>query len=356
VTGGGTGGHIYPALATIDKIKELEPNSEFLYIGVKGKMECQIVPDHGVNFKSIVISGIDRKNILKNFKTFVLFFSAYRSVKKIIKDFKPDVAFGTGGYVTGPVLFAAHKSKVPTVLLEQDAALGLANKFLSKKVNTICYVFESGVESIKDLNIVKTGNPASEAILKPKNIDSGIRGLKKGMKKVLITGGSLGAAVFEKIVTEKSEDEINYQIIYATGRKNYEKFIGNNKIENKNIIVVPYIDNMAGLLQDIDLIIGRAGATSITENLALGMPSIIIPYPHAGNNEQLFNAQQIEKQGGCICVEEKDVNTKMLFEKVENLLFDEIKYESMKKSALKLGIQDSATRVYQQLSKVARRG
>lgn len=351
VSGGGTGGHIYPALATIKKIKELEPNSEFLYIGVEGKMECEIVPKHGINFKSITISGLSRKNIFKNIKPGLQFIKSYFQVKKMIKNFKPDVAFSTGGYVTGPVMYAASRMKVPTVILEQDAALGLANRFLSRYVDTICYVFDSGVERIKELNIVKTGNPASENALHPEHDKPNIDGINYDKKILLMTGGSLGAQVFEKIVKEKANQQFDYQVIYVTGKKNYDR-VSELEIKNDNILVVPYIDDMPSLLQHVDLIVGRAGATSITENLALGIPSIIVPYPNAGNNEQLFNALDIESKGACICLEEKKLNTEILFDQAENILFDQDLYQNMVESAKKLGIRDSAFRVYQELKKV----
>ncbi len=351
VSGGGTGGHIYPALATIKKIKEIEPNSEFLYIGVEGKMECDIVPKHGVNFKSIKIGGISRKNIFKNIKPGLQFINSYFKMRKIIKDFAPDVAFSTGGYVTGPVMYAASKMKVPTVILEQDAALGLANKFLSTKVDTICYVFDSGVEKIKNLNIVKTGNPASENALQPKSSVPEIEGLNSELKLVVMTGGSLGAQVFEKIIKEKAKEELDYQIVYITGKNNFSRF-AEGDVVNPLVKIVPYVEDMPSLLAHVDLIIGRAGATSIAENLALGLPSIIVPYPSAGNNEQLHNARLIEQDGACICVEEKDLNTEALFTKVEDILFDEDKYQMMSRAANELGIRDSALRVYNELKKV----
>jgi UDP-N-acetylglucosamine--N-acetylmuramyl-(pentapeptide) pyrophosphoryl-undecaprenol N-acetylglucosamine transferase len=272
-------------------------------------------------------------------------------MRKVIEAFKPDVAFSTGGYVTGPVMYAAAKKKIPTVILEQDAALGLANKFLSKTVDTICYVFDSGVEQIKHLNIVKTGNPASENVLNPSSNETSIEGLDISKKIMLITGGSLGAKVFEELVISKSKTDFDYQIVYATGKKNYQEFM-KYEINHPNIIVLPYIEDMPSLLQHVDLIVGRAGATSITENLALGIPSIIIPYPSAGNNEQLKNALQIEADGACKCIEEKDIDSDKLFEQAEEILFNQEMYQKMKDAALKLGIRDSATRVYNELKKV----
>lgn len=345
ITAGGTGGHIYPALAIINKIKEKEPNSEFIYIGTHNRMEKDIIPKYNIKYIPLEIYGLSKKYILRDIKNVFLIGNAYKKCKNIMKEFKPDIVIGVGGYVTYPVILAAHNLKIKTFIHEQNAIPGKSNKMLAKLVDSIGISFKDSINYFKDKEkVVFTGNPCSENAINIKEISKEEFGIEKNKKVVLIVSGSLGSSVINNKMQEFLKTCNNdYDVIYVTGKDYYDEF-KKNKF-NKNIHVVPYIDNMSGLLKSIDVIVSRAGASSLSEILALSIPAIIIPSPYVANNHQVINALSLSKENACIMIEEKDLNKDILNESINKCL-DNIFSKKLKDNMKKLSINNSSTLIY----------
>ncbi|MFA5602726.1 MAG: undecaprenyldiphospho-muramoylpentapeptide beta-N-acetylglucosaminyltransferase [Bacilli bacterium] len=353
VSAGGTGGHIYPAIAIINKIKEMEPDSDILYIGTHNRMEKDIVPSYDINFTSLKITGFKRKLTLGNFKTVYYFFKALKKAKRIMKDFKPDVVVGVGGYVTGPVIYTAHKLGIPTFIHEQNSIPGLANKFLNRYANKIGLSFESSDKYFTKEKTVFTGNPSSEMILKKKKIDKKLYGFHDDKKLILIVMGSLGAArVNEKIIKMLPLfNDKKYECLFVTGKDHFEELNKKAQLPN-NVKMISYLDNMGGFLKNVDLIISRAGASMLGEILASGIPSILIPSPYVPNNHQVKNALDLKEKGASLVILEDELEEKKLLKMIDDILFDEKQYKKMVTASKKMGIKDSASRIYKVLKEL----
>ena len=351
ISAGGTGGHIYPALSIINKIKEKDKKAEFLYIGTTDRMEKDIVPNLGIEYIGIEISGIS-KNIKKLIRFFTGTVFGTKKCEKIIKRFKPDVVIGVGGYVTFPVILAAKKQKVKVILHEQNSIPGKANKFLSKYAETVCISMESSRKYFEHKNIVLTGNPRGEDILNSKKGNKKDYDLSLAKKLVLITMGSLGAGTInEKIMSLVNEfDNKNYEVLLVTGKNNYDE--DKNVKVPSNVKLVPYIENMGEVLKFTDLIITRAGATILAEITTLGIPSIIIPSPYVANNHQVINARDLESNGAAFVIEEKDFEKELFISKIDEVLGDNKVYKKMSDNTKKIGITDSATRIYNEIERL----
>ena len=346
ISAGGTGGHIYPALAILNKIKEHEPDSEFLYIGTHNRMEKDIVPNKGIPFESIEIYGFDRHNLLRNFKVVRCLMKSKSKVKKLIKNFNPDIVIGVGGYVTVPVISCAKKLGYKTFIHEQNSIPGKANKYLIKYSDKIGISMKSTLKDFPEDKVVFTGNPCSEDALKKEPMDKSTLGLHDDKKLVLIVMGSLGASTVNKVLVEalpnaKSDE---YEIVFVTGKKDYDEISKNSFPEN--IKVVPYIDGMAGLMKKTDLIITRAGASTLSEIIALKVPSILIPSPYVPNNHQYINAMDLVNVNAADILEEKDLNASTLVSKMTTLLNNQDKLNEMKNNLSSLGIDNSAEKIY----------
>lgn len=352
ISAGGTGGHIYPALAIIDKIKEKEPNSTFLYIGTHDRMEKDIIPAHGIPFESIEIYGFHRKKIWKNGKTVKAFITAYRKSKKMIQSFHPDIVIGVGGYVTGPVLYAAKRLGCKTLIHEQNSIPGKCNLFLSKYVTKIAISFKSSVTYFPEYKTVYTGNPCSESAIKSPSISKSEFGLTETKKLVLIVMGSLGASKVNAFLVDSLKNCVNkpYEILFVTGKKDYEE-ISKNKFPS-NIKVVSYIENMTRIMKKVDLMISRAGASTLSEIIALGIPSILIPSPYVPDNHQYKNALDLENKKAALLLEEKDLKNDVLIKKMDEVLLDEDLIENMKKQLASIRIPNSATMIYDTIKKI----
>lgn len=346
ISAAGTGGHIYPALAIIKTISEIEPKSEFLYIGTHNRMEKDVVPLYGIPFRSIEIYGYNRKNLFKNIKTVKCILKAKKECRKILEEFKPDVVIGAGGYVTYPVLSEAHKLGIKTVIHEQNSIAGKANLMLSKYADLICVSFKSSMEEFPSEKVVFTGNPCSDAAIKSDKIDKKEYGLTKNKKLVLFVMGSLGSSKVNDFLidTMKSFDKKTYEVLYITGKNDYDR-ISSLKFP-KNVKVVPYIENLAGMLKNTDIIVTRAGATTLSEIIALDLPSILIPSPYVPNNHQYKNALDLVNNEAAILVEEKDLNNEVLINTIDNLINDEEKINKMKENLKKLKINNSSELIY----------
>lgn len=353
VSAGGTGGHIYPALAIINKIKEKEPNSEFLYIGTTDRMESTIIPDLGYSYVGLEIKGLNRKNLLKNINVLKSFVSAIKKAKKEIKEFKPDVVLGIGGYVTLPVLYAAHSLKIKTFIHEQNSIPGLSNKLLSKKVDAIGVSLPSSMNHFNRKKTTYTGNPRSEEVITVESVEKKKYGLTKTKKLVLFVMGSLGSQTINNMMKEilPKFAKKDYEVLFVTGKNYYDDYKKLKDIPN-NVKLVPYLNDMLGIMKNTDLIISRAGASTISEITALGLPSILIPSPYVTHNHQEENAKVLENNGASVIIREKELDDKVLLEKIDLVLNDRKKYNEMVKNNKKLGITDSATRIYNIIKKL----
>lgn len=349
--GGGTGGHIYPALAIINKIKELEPNSEFLYIGTHNRMEKDIVPENGIPFKSIKMYGFNRKNIFKNFKTVYYLLKNKKVCKQMIKEFNPDVVIGVGGYVTVPVIKAAHKLGYKTIIHEQNSIPGKANKMLSKIVDKIFVSSASSIKYFDSKKCVLTGNPVSENAINAKEIDPKNYGVDRSKKCVLFVMGSLGATtVNEVIVSSFSEfKKKDYEVLFVTGKKDYDE-IAKNDIP-KNVHVVPYINGLSGIFKNIDLMVTRAGASTISEIIALKVPSILIPSPYVPDDHQTKNAMDLVNNNAGILLKESELSVHSLIKTIDDVLNNKEKSLEFKNNLKKMDVSKSATKIYEEIKK-----
>lgn len=346
ISAGGTGGHIYPALAIINKIKEKEPDSEFLYIGTTDRMEATIIPKMGINYKGIPMKGFKKKNLINNIKNLIAFYDAIKKAKKIISEFNPDVVLGIGGYITAPVIYAGKKLGYKTFIHEQNSIPGKSNKFLSHYADKIGVSLPNSIKYFDKKKTVFTGNPRSEEIIKEKPIDKKELGLSIIKKLVVIVMGSLGSKTINeellKIIPEFKDKD--YEVIVVTGKAYYDKF---KDIDvPKNVKITPYINEMLKVLKVTDLIISRAGASTIAEITAIGLPSILVPSPYVANNHQYYNAKDLSDAKAAIILEEKDFNAKNLIDKIDLVLGDKELYHEMKKNTKELGISDSGDKIY----------
>lgn len=351
VSGGGTGGHIYPALSFIHEVKKQHPNVDVLYIGTKKGLESAIVPRENIPFHAIDISGFKRSLSFENVKTIVRFIKSVRTCKQLLKQYKPDVVLGTGGYVCGPVVYAAAKLGIPTIIHEQNSIPGLTNTFLSRYVNKVAICFEETKQYFPQEKVVLTGNPrASEVVGKDGREAKRALGLDEKKKTVLIVGGSRGARpineAFLQVLHEVEQKP--YQFLYVTGDVHYDKVIkAVQDVGNPtNVIIRPFIHNMPEVLAGMDMIVARAGATTLAEITALGIPSVLIPSPYVTNNHQEKNARALEKKGAAIVRLESELTGARLLDDIDRILLDEQTLTSMKEAAFQLGIRDAAERLY----------
>lgn len=357
LSGGGTGGHIYPALALRDHILSVYPDAEFLYIGSEKGLEKEIVKRQNIAFESIQIQGIRRSLSLSNLKTVWLAATSIGKCKKILKEFKPDVVVGTGGYVCGPVLYAASKLSVPTIIHEQNSVAGVTNKILAKYVTKICTCFETVASDFIKYHqkIVLTGNPRGQELV-GKLVDAKALekiGLSTTKKTVLFFGGSRGAANLNKHMIDYYHlyVQMNVQIIFVTGQSHYDHVV--SQIQDTNQFkILPYLNNMIDILNKVDLVVCRSGATTLAELTAVGMPSILIPSPYVTNNHQEKNARSLVDKQAAQMVLEDELSSEKLYHYVYDLVNDSEQLEKMAKHAKKIGITNASTRLLEVIEEV----
>ena len=346
---GGTGGHINPAIAVANEVKRLEPNAEILFVGTEGRMETRIVPNAGFELKTLKMNGFSRNmslsGIKQNLETAYLTLKASSDAKKIISEFKPDVVVGFGGYVTGPVVRTAVKMGVKTAIHEQNAFPGVANKALAKLVDKVMLTSAAAEKYMKCKNPpVVTGLPVRREIIKTdRDFARATLGLKNDDMLVLSMGGSLGAdAINNAVVTMLTtlKDEKNICFLHSTGK--YGKWVGEKLTENgvaygkgTNIEIREYIDNMDICLPACDIVISRAGASSISEIAILGKPSILIPSPNVAENHQFHNAMTLAENDGAILIEEKNLDGEILAKNIQDLKNNRKKLDTISQNALK---------------------
>ena len=348
ISAGGTGGHIYPALSIVNKIKEKDKNAEILYIGTTDRMEKDIVPKYNIKYHAIKIRGIDRKLSLKNIKTVVYFIKAVKEVKKIMKVFKPDIVIGVGGYVTAPVIYAANKLKIKTLIHEQNSMLGMTNKFLSSKADIVCISFPDTI--VKAKRVVYTGNPSSED--DNATFDKKEYGLSNDKKLILIVMGSLGS----KVINDKMKEILpkfnnkGYEVLFITGNDYFEEF-NNLKLSN-NIKIVSFVNNLKRVFKKTDILVTRAGATTMSEIISFKVPSILIPSPYVTDNHQYKNAMSLVGKDAALLIEEKDLDGDTLINSIDSLINDKDKINSIKNNLSMMNIGNSASKIYDLIKEI----
>lgn len=347
VAGGGTGGHIYPALAIARGLKDRYPGSEILYMGTSGGMEADIVPREGFPFRGIDAAGLERKLSPRNLLVIWKAWRGLRQAGRIIRSWNPDVVIGTGGYVCGPVIMAAACRRIPTLIHEQNALPGLTNRILSRFAGRVAVTFAASASYFPRREKVRlTGLPVRPEILQSDRAASLKKlGFNESRFFLFSFGGSRGARTINRAMAEViktyAEDPRLY-ILHATGAAGYKEFIedcaetGIDPDRVSNLKVVPYIYNMQDALA-ADLVISRAGAATLAELTSCGVPAILIPYPYAAENHQEFNARALEKEGAAIVVLDGQVSGALLCGKIEELLGDREKLSAMSAASKKVG-------------------
>ncbi|MGL9728904.1 undecaprenyldiphospho-muramoylpentapeptide beta-N-acetylglucosaminyltransferase [Enterococcus sp. DIV0756] len=351
VTGGGTGGHIYPALAFIRYVQKIQPESEFLYVGTHRGLENKIVPETGISFKTIKIQGFKRKLSFDNIKTVQLFLESIKRSKEILREFKPDVVIGTGGYVSGSVVYAAARMNIPTIVHEQNSVPGITNKFLSRFADRVGISFPDAAQYFPENKTVLVGNPrAQEVVTSGKSEVLEQYGLLPDIPTVLIFGGSQGALKINQAVIQALPkfSQKDYQVLYASGDRYYNEILEKFDVEkiSHNLSLQPYIKNMTDVMANVDLLIGRAGATSIAELTALGLPAILIPSPYVTNDHQTKNAQSLVNAGAVKMIKDADLTGENLVEAVDDIMNDSEKKATMAMASRQEGIPDAAERLW----------
>ncbi|HEY4554416.1 MAG TPA: undecaprenyldiphospho-muramoylpentapeptide beta-N-acetylglucosaminyltransferase [Bacillaceae bacterium] len=359
VSGGGTGGHIYPALALIRTIREQYPDTEFLYVGTETGLEAAIVRREGIPFKTIDITGFKRSLSFENIKTILRFVKGVRTSNRILHTFQPDAVIGTGGYVCGPIVYAAAKRKIPTIIHEQNSVPGLTNKFLSRFVDKVAICFDSAREFFPQEKVVLTGNPRASEVVGT-SADGVLEpfGLKDHLPTALIVGGSRGARPINEAVLKALSylADKPYQVLYVTGQAHFDEVEKEAALIGRpdHVAIVPFIHNMQEVLAAVDVAVGRAGATSLAEITALGIPSILIPSPYVTNDHQMKNAEALLSAGAALLIAEKDLTGRKLADALDNVLLDDEKRKGMGDAARKLGIPDASERLFRLIAELAK--
>ncbi len=357
--GGGTAGHINPALAIAGYVREKQPDAEILYIGCKGGMEERLVPQAGYEFKGIIVQGFRRKltpkGIAENIVTVKKAISAEIDAKTIIKEFKPDICVGTGGYVSGPVLRAAAKLGIPTIIHEQNAFPGITNKMLAKKADRVMLAMPAAKKHFKGkCRFVETGNPVRGEILIADR-ESARKELGLDERPVILSfGGSLGARIINESLADiisRSAKDGKYQHIHAYGQ--YGKWFpdllrekGVDPDSAENLDIREYINNMPVCLAAADVVVARAGAITLSEIQVKGKPSVLIPSPNVAENHQYHNAMSLVEKNAAVMIEEKDLTPEKLTEAIDQLASDPEKLKEYSQNAKKMAVDDAAKRIY----------
>ena len=353
ISGGGTGGHIYPAVAIANELKSRFPEAEFLFVGAKDKMEMQKVPHAGYAIKGLWISGIQRKLTLDNAMFPLKLASSMWNSFKIIKSFKPDVVIGTGGFASGAVLKAASMLNIPTVIQEQNSYPGITNKLLAKRANKICVAYENLERFFPKDKMILTGNPVRQDLIEAADKSEAIAyfNLDANKKTLLVLGGSLGARRINQLI-EKELDFLlsqNIQIIWQCGKLYLNDYSKYNKKDN--VQVVAFIDRMDLVYAAADVVISRSGASSVSELCIVGKPTIFIPSQNVAEDHQTKNAKAISDKNGAILIKESELETQ--FETIfSDLISNESKQSELSQNIKKIAKPNATKDIVEEIIKL----
>ena len=358
ISGGGTGGHIFPAVSIANAIKAKRPDAKILFVGAKGRMEMQRVPAAGYEIKGLPICGFDRKHLLKNFAVLFRIWKSQRMAKKIIKDFKPMAAVGVGGYASGPTLNVCASKGIPCLIQEQNSYAGVTNKLLAKKAQKICVAYEGMERFFPADKIIMTGNPVRQNVLSTTLTKEEARkkfGLDPEKKTILLVGGSLGARTINKSGLQNLDiiEKSGVQFIWQTGKYYHESIV--NQLKDKDLPmlkVTDFISDMGAAYQAADLVISRAGASSISEFCLIGKPVILVPSPNVAEDHQTKNAMALVNKDAAIYVKDADAPA-VLIKKAVGIVEDAQKLASMSENIKKLGLKNSADVIADEVIKLA---
>lgn len=357
ISGGGTGGHIFPAIAIANKIKEAYPDADILFVGAEGKMEMEKVPKAGYKIEGLPIRGIQRKLTLKNLSVPFKLISSLMKAKKILKRFKPDIVIGVGGYASAATLKVAARMKIPTLIQEQNGFPGVTNKVLGKRVDTICVAYNGLERFFPNDKIVKTGNPVrSEVVQIEGKRESAFEKYKLDphKKTILSIGGSLGA----KTLNESQKKDIkklldkDYQLVWQGGsyyKGSYQPFI--DELNSPNVYFSDFIFDMENAYAMADLIISRAGAISVSELCLIGKPVILVPSPNVAEDHQTKNAMALVNEDAAVLVKDIEAREKLVDEAIR-ILEDDSKCQKLSTNIKKLGIPDATDRILKEVEKL----
>lgn len=358
ISGGGTGGHIFPAVSIANAIKTQRPDAKILFVGAIGRMEMQRVPAAGYEIKGLPICGFDRKNLLKNIKVLYMIWKSQRMAKQIIREFKPQVAVGVGGYASGPTLNKAAAMGIPCLIQEQNSYAGVTNKLLAKKAEKICVAYEGMERFFPAEKIILTGNPVRQALLDATiSREEAIKAqaLNPAKKTILLVGGSLGARTINESVLQHLDlvRSSNVQFIWQTG-KYYSAEIARRLqgMEIPNLKVTDFITDMGAAYRAADLVISRAGASSISEFCLIGKPVILVPSPNVAEDHQTKNALALSTKDAAIYVKDSEAPSTLL-ELAVKTVNDEARLKSLSENILKLALPDSAKIIADEVIRLA---
>ncbi|MGB4415133.1 MAG: undecaprenyldiphospho-muramoylpentapeptide beta-N-acetylglucosaminyltransferase [Paludibacter sp.] len=357
VSGGGTGGHIFPAISIANALKKRFPDADILFVGAIGRMEMERVPAAGYPIEGLPVSGFDRKNLLRNVKVLLNLFRSMRGARKIIRDFRPDVAIGVGGYASAPVLRAASAFGVPTLIQEQNSYAGVTNKLLAKKAAKICVAYDRMEKFFPKEKIVKTGNPVRQDLFKtlPKAKEAyQFFGFDPDKKTLLVVGGSLGARTINQSVTAFLETlaKSGIQVIWQTGKFYFEEALkAAEPFKSPALLVTDFVSRMDYAYAIADLVISRAGASSISELCLLSKPVILVPSPNVAEDHQTQNALALVRNAAAVMI--KDFEAKeLLIPKAIELIKNDVELNNLSENILKLAEKDSAERIADEVVKL----
>ena len=359
ISGGGTGGHIFPAVSIANAIKAQRPDAKILFVGAIGRMEMQRVPAAGYEIKGLPICGFDRKNLLKNIKVLYKIWKSQRMAKQIIRAFRPQVAVGVGGYASGPTLNKAAAMGIPCLIQEQNSYAGVTNKLLAKKAEKICVAYEGMERFFPAEKLILTGNPVRQALLDTTiSREDAIKaqGLDPAKKTILLVGGSLGARTINESVLQHLDLVVHssdVQFIWQTG-KYYSAEIAKRLqgMEIPNLKVTDFIIDMGAAYKSADLVISRAGASSISEFCLIGKPVILVPSPNVAEDHQTKNALALSTKDAAIYVKDSEAPSTLL-ELAVKTVNDETKLKSLSENILKLALPDSAKIIANEVIRLA---
>ncbi len=350
ISGGGTGGHIFPAVSIANEIKQRYPDAEILFVGAENRMEMEKVPAAGYKIIGLPVQGFDRSNILRNFKVIGNLFTSINKARKIVKEFKPDIAVGVGGFASGPTLWAASRMGVPTLLQEQNGFAGVTNKLLASRADAICVAYEGMERFFPADRIVLTGNPVRQDLFNNdiKRSDAiEFFGLDKNKKTILVVGGSLGARTINRSIAGaiKQLAESDVQLIWQTGKLyNEEAQRQLAQTPCNNIKQMPFISRMDMAYAAADLVISRAGASSISELCLLEKPVILVPSPNVAEDHQTKNAMALSSRGAAILIRDADAERDLVNTALQ-LIADSVSLDTMSQKIAEMALPNSAARI-----------
>ena len=359
ISGGGTGGHIFPAVSIANAIKELQPETDILFVGAEGRMEMHRVPAAGYQIKGLPVAGFDRKNLFKNIPVLIKLFKSQQLARKIVKNFRPHAAVGVGGYASGPTLKVAGSMGIPTLLQEQNSYAGVTNKLLAKQAKKICVAYEAMDRFFDKDKIILTGNPVRQGLLNPtKSREEAIRsfGLDPSKRTILILGGSLGARTINQCLMSNLGKVKNsgVQFIWQTGKIYIEEAraavaeVGNLPM----LFVTDFISDMATAYSAADLVISRAGAGSISEFCLLQKPVILVPSPNVAEDHQTKNALALVDKNAAIYVKDVEAKEKLIDKAIESVNQPQL-LKNLSKNIAELAFTDSANIIAKEVIKLA---